>query len=292
MQHALFIYNPVSGNRNILHQLDYIIQTAQNKHICITPYRLEETNEQLLLILQRNCFDLIIISGGDGTLNTVVNLLLKNKYQLPVGFIPAGTCNDFARSLQLPVNIADCLDIIRAGHITGVDVGLINDEQYFLNTCAGGLFVDVSFNTDEELKRNFGPLAYYLKALGQVAHKKSFPLEISTDTESFTDKALLFCILNGTNAGGFPNILKDANLSDGMMDIVIIKNCAHIDLANLFFRILSREPVSNKYAVRFTSRECTIAGPDNVLLSVDGEKGPLLPVKIKFIPQALKVFVK
>jgi diacylglycerol kinase (ATP) len=292
MQNALFIYNPVSGNRNILHQLDYIIETAQNKHISITPYRMEETTEQLLSILQNNHFDLVIISGGDGTLNIVVNLLLKNNYQLPVGFIPAGTCNDFARSLHIPGNIADCMEIISAGHLTAVDIGLINDETYFLNTCAGGLFVDVSFNTDEELKKNFGPLAYYLKALGQVAHKKSFPLKITTDTDCFEDKALLFCILNGTNVGGFPNILKDANLSDGVMDIIIIKNCAHIDLANLFFRILSREPVSNKYAVRLTSRECTIVGPDNVVLSVDGEKGPLLPVNIKFIPQALKVFVK
>jgi len=292
MQNALFIYNPVAGNRHIIHQFDYIIQTAQNKHISITPYRMEENTEQLLAILQNNHFDLVIISGGDGTLNIVVNLLCKNNYQLPVGFIPAGTCNDFARSLQIPGNITDCLEIISAGHLTAVDIGLINDETYFLNTCAGGLFVNVSFNTDEELKKNFGPLAYYLKALGQVAHKKSFPLKITTDTACFEDKALLFCILNGTNVGGFPNILQDASVSDGMMDIIIIRNCAHIDLANLFFRILSREPVSNKYAVRLTSSECTIVGPDNVILSVDGEKGPLLPVNVKFIPRALKVFVK
>lgn len=292
MQNALFIYNPISGNRSIVHQLDYIMQMSQHKQICITPYRIAENNDLLESLIQSARFDLIILSGGDGTLNSIVNLLLKNNCQLPIGFIPAGTCNDFARSLHLPVNLAECLEIIYAGRTIDVDIGLLNNENFFLNTCAGGLFVDVSFNTDDELKRNFGPLAYYLKALGQVAHKRSFPLKITTDHDCFEDKALLFCILNGTDVGGFPNLLKDANITDGMMDIIIIKNCANIDLANLFFRILSREPISDKHVLRLKTRECTISGPDNVLLSVDGEKGPTLPVNVKFISHALKVFVK
>ncbi len=292
MQTGLFIYNPLSGDRRIPHQLDYIIQKAQKHEMCLTPYRIEDNNEQLAAVLQANKYDFVILSGGDGTLNTTVNFLLKNKYRLPIGFIPSGTCNDFARSLNLPASLSECLEIIFAGHTIAVDIGVINDNKYFLNTCAGGLFVDVSFNTHDELKRNFGPLAYYLKALGEVAHKKSFPLKIITDSDCFEDKALLFCILNGTDVGGFPNLLKDADISDGLMDIIIIKNCAHIDLANLFFRVLSREPINNKYALRLTTKECTIIGPDNVQLSVDGEKGPILPIKVKFLHQALKVFVR
>ena len=65
----------------------------------------------------------------------------------------------------------------------------------------------------------------------------------------------------------------------------MIKNCAHIDLANLFFRIISREQISNKYALRVKAKECTISGPENVILSIDGEKGPQLPVKVKFLPK-------
>lgn len=292
MRHALFVYNPLSGNRNILNHLDFIIQKAQKNHVQLTIYRVEEKNDFFDYLLQTNDFDFIILSGGDGTFNTIINQMFKLNCHLPVGFIPAGTCNDFARSLRMPANLDEGLEIIFAGHTTKVDVGLINDELYFLNTCAGGLFVDVSFSTDDELKKNFGALAYYLKALGQVAHKKSFPLKIVTDKDCIEEKALLFCILNGTNVGGFPNILKDANVSDGMMDIIVIKNCAHIDLANLFFRIISREQISNKYALRVKAKECTISGPENVILSIDGEKGPQLPVKVKFLPQALTVIVK
>jgi len=296
MKKALMIYNPYSGGRRILQQLDFILKTAQEHDVCLVPYRIGSDNDasndaSFLATLELNNFDFVIISGGDGTLNTSINLLLKNNYNLPIGIIPAGTCNDFANSLSIPNNIAACLDVIFSGKISEVDLGIINDDLYFLNTTAGGLFVDVSFNTHDELKRNFGPLAYYLKALGEVAHKKPFPLKITTESECIQVKGLLFCILNGTHGGGFPNLVKDADISDGMMDIIIIKNCYHIDLANLFFRVLSQESLNNRHALRLKAKECYIEGPENVVLSVDGEKGPSLPVKVKFLHKSIKVFV-
>ncbi|MDD2432730.1 MAG: YegS/Rv2252/BmrU family lipid kinase, partial [Clostridia bacterium] len=266
--------------------------TAQENEICLFPYRIDKNNNaNFLATLELNKFDFVILSGGDGTLNTTINFLLKNNYNLPIGIIPAGTCNDFASSLGIPTNLVDCLKVIFSGKTLAVDLGLINDDLYFLNTCAGGLFVDVSFNTADELKRNFGPLAYYLKALGEVAHKKFFPLKITTESECLEVNALLFCILNGTHGGGFSNLLKDADISDGLMDIIIIKNCYHIDLANLFFRVLSQESLNNKNALRIKAKECFIEGPNDVYLSIDGEKGPSLPVQAKFLHKTLKVFV-
>ena len=292
MKKALFIYNPNSGGNRILQQLDLILQTAQENNVCLFPFRIDKHfNDSLLAILKLINFDFVIISGGDGTLNTTVNFLLKNNYNIPIGIIPAGTCNDFANSLRIPNNIVGCLNTIFTGKVLDVDLGIINDDLYLLNTCAGGLFVDVSFNTQDELKKNFGPLAYYLKALGEVAHKKSFPLKITTESESINVKSLLFCILNGTQGGGFSNLIKEADISDGMMDMVIIKNCYHIDLANLFFRVLSQESLNNKHALRLKAKECYIEGPEDVFLSVDGEKGPSLPVKIKFLQKKIKVFV-
>ncbi|MGI6144963.1 MAG: YegS/Rv2252/BmrU family lipid kinase [Clostridia bacterium] len=292
MKKALFVYNPNSGGSRILQRLDLILKTAQENDVCLFPYRIaKNSNDKFLATLELNNFDYVIISGGDGTLNTTVNFLLKNNYNMPIGVIPAGTCNDFANSLRIPNKLVDCLNTIFTGKTLDVDLGIINDELYFLNTCAGGLFVDVSFNTQDELKRNFGPLAYYLKALGEVAHKKPFPLKITTETECINVKGLLFCILNGTQGGGFTNLIKDADISDGLMDMVIIKNCYHIDLASLFFRALSQESLNTKHALRLKAKECFIEGPDDVILSVDGEKGPSLPVKIKFLQKKIKVFV-
>jgi diacylglycerol kinase family enzyme len=121
---------------------------------------------------------------------------------------------------------------------------------------------------------------------------KAFNIKLTTDNEVIEEKALLFCVLNGTQGGGFPNLIKDANITDGFMDIILIKKCAHIDLAHLFFRVLNQEAINNKYVLRIKTKQCKIEGNNNVQLSVDGEKGPLLPVKIDFHQKVLKVFVK
>ncbi|QNB45010.1 YegS/Rv2252/BmrU family lipid kinase [Thermanaerosceptrum fracticalcis] len=293
MDRALFVYNPLSGDRTIPTRLDYLINRFQQNNILLQPYRLTKNEpDKLPHILAENDFAFFLVSGGDGTLNSVLNILLKNGLNKPIGLLPFGTCNDFARSLNLPVNLNECLNVIFSGKTVDVDAGLINEERFFFSTCAGGLFVDVSFKTHDELKKNFGPFAYYLKALSEVAHMKCFPLKIETEAETIEENVLLFLILNGTHGGGFANLIKDADISDGLMDIVLIKNCAHIDLANLFFRVLSRESLNDKNVTILKSRTCKISGSSEVLLSVDGEKGPALPINVRFINKALKVFVK
>ncbi|MDF2522627.1 MAG: uncharacterized protein K0R31_268 [Clostridiales bacterium] len=291
MKKAIFIYNPLSGDHSIPGKLDYIIEKFQTNNTLIIPFRFNNFKEETLLpILQQPDIDYIIVSGGDGTVNYVSSLILKNNLTLPLGIIPSGTCNDFAESLNIPNNLVECLDNIIQGKIMKVDVGFINNEKYFLSTCAGGLFVDVSFNTHNELKKNFGPLAYYLKALSEVANIKPFNIKVKTEKESITQEALLFLILNGANGAGFPNLIKEADISDGLMDILIIKKGRHMDLAALFFKVLSNDFQKDKHITKLKAKTCTIESNSSITLSIDGEKGMNLPVKIEFLNKALQVF--
>ncbi|MDP4180760.1 MAG: YegS/Rv2252/BmrU family lipid kinase [Bacillota bacterium] len=293
MEKALFIYNPMSGDRIIPTKLDQILEKFQEKNIMLMPYRLHSVKDKnLTTMFQKGEFDQVIISGGDGTVNSIVNKLLKNRVDVPIGIIPSGTCNDFARCLNLPSYLNDCLDIILAGNTVEVDVGLINNSRYFLSTCAGGLFVNVSFSTHNELKKNFGPFAYYLKALNEVTNIKSFNLRIETENEIVEEESLLFLILNGKHAAGFTNIIKEADFSDGLMDIVLIKSCSHIDLASLFFKVLSNDSLNDKHVSKLTAKSCVITSDNEVGVSVDGEKSQGLPLKVEFINKGLKVFAK
>lgn len=293
MKRAILVYNHMSGDHSIPKKLDYIIGRFQDKGVLIQPFRFKVDEQlKLLEVLRSNSFDFIVVSGGDGTLNLVINIVLKNKIGLSVGIIPSGTCNDFARSLNIPNAVHECIDIILHEKTTDVDVGLINENKYFLNTCAGGAFVEVSFNTHSELKRNFGPFAYYLKALNEVKNIRNFDLKIKIDTGTIEEKALLFLILNGKDAAGFTNLVQEADVSDGKMDIVIIKNCSHIDLASIFFKVLSNELVSDRNVTTLSSGRCTIEGMSDIVLSIDGDEGMSLPINIRFINKALKVFVK
>ena len=292
MKKILFIYNPLSGLQNTSQKIDYVIDRFQENNILIQFYRISNTNQDMLVnILGDNNFSYIIIVGGDGTLNSIINLMFKNNINLPVGIIPTGTCNDFASSLNLPSTFDKCIDIIINGQQLEVDVGLINQERYFLSTCAGGILTDVAFKTDNKLKKNFGPLAYYLQALSQMADIRPFNLKIQTDTQTIEEEILLFLISNGTQAGGFSNLMTEADISDGIMDIVLIKNCHPLDLANLAFSVMSSNSLKNKNVLSLKTKNCTIEGNNNILLTFDGEEGCCLPLNIEFINKALKVFI-
>lgn len=292
MKQAIFIYNPLSGDRTITGKLDYIIECFQQSGTFIQPYRIDsESLEFIPKLLQQNDYTFAVIAGGDGTLNTIIDLILKINPNLPVGIIPSGTSNDLARCLGIKSSIDNCLDVILNENMKAIDVGLIDDEKYFFSCCAGGLFVDASFNTDNELKKSFGPLAYYLKALSDVANVKPVTITIKTENEIYHEDVLLFMILNGNHAAGFTNIIEEADITDGIMDIILIKNCSHLELASLFLKVLSADSLKDSNVVKIRTSECIFECDCNINISIDGEDGGKLPHKIKFEKQLLNVFV-
>lgn len=291
MEKAILVYNPISGG-SIANRIDQIIGRFQKEGILLQPFRVtEDENNELEYVLEHNDYKYVIASGGDGTLNYVSNLVLKLGLGVPLGVIPAGTCNDFASMLNISPDLDENIDTILAGKTVKVDVGLINGKDYFLSSCAGGVFVDVSYSTNNDLKRNFGPFAYYLKALGEVTNLKSVMLRVETEDTVVEQEAYMFVIINGKHVGGFDNILKNADYSDGLMDIIIVKCCKHINLASIFFKVLSNESINSKHVITLKAKSCEIKADKELVLSVDGEKGPTLPVKVEFIRQALDVFV-
>jgi diacylglycerol kinase (ATP) len=293
MKKVIFIYNPMAGGQKVTSELDSIIGSFQEKEVLVQPFRLGKDNvHELLDILDGSNFDFAVISGGDGTINLIVNTFLKNSIDLPIGIIPSGTCNDFARCMNLPSSLSECIDVILNGKTAVVDAGLINGEQYFLSSCAGGSFVEVSFNTHSELKRNFGPFAYYLKGLSELRSLKSFKIKLKTDMEVIEEKVILFLVLNGKSAAGFSNIINEADISDGFMDIVLIKKCNHIDLVNLFIKVLGKDSLKDRNVTLLRTKTCKIEANNNLNLSIDGEKGGCLPIDIKFVHKVLTVFIK
>lgn len=291
MKKALLIYNAISGDQSLPNKLDYMVYRFQTKGILLQPYRLNKNHMQLVELLKSGQFDIVISSGGDGTINYVGNIILKEKLDVPIGVIPSGTCNDFASILNIPNKLDDCLDIILEGKTKKVDVGLVNDEKYFFSSFAGGAFVDVSFSTQNELKKTFGPFAYYLKALSEVRSLKSFRMKFETDDEIIEEEILLFFILNGVQAGGFNNLIKDADYADGLMDVVIIKNCNPIDVTSLFFKVVGKGiPEDNKNVIKLKTKRCFIESYDDIAVAIDGEEGCCLPANIEFVQKSIEVF--
>ncbi len=292
MRKALLIFNPRSGG-NRFNQLDLVLERFKYQKILTQAFCLSESgnDERMINTLTRHHFDLVVISGGDGTINFIVNVLLKNNIQLPIGIIPAGTSNDLARNLKLPLDQKKAVDQIAFGSTVSIDVGLVNETTYFLSSCAGGLFTDISYKTEEDLKKSLGPLAYYLKGIQEFTRIQPFKLIVKTNGNVIEEDILLFFILNGPNVAGLSDLIQNATPTDGYLHLILIKKCDPVDLTGIFFNILGHFSLKDNEKVKIISApEFELMSNHEIVLSVDGEKSGTLPAKLIVKPNKLTLF--
>ncbi|MDZ5038486.1 diacylglycerol kinase family protein, partial [Clostridium perfringens] len=135
----------------------------------IVPYRIDKDEDVINAFndFKDNNYYYILIAGGDGTIDNVVNAMAKSGISIPIGILPVGTANDFGKFLGMPSDIGKACKQILSSEVTSVDLGSINDK-YFVNVASTGLFTDVSQKTDVNLKNTIGKLAYYLKGLEEL----------------------------------------------------------------------------------------------------------------------------
>ena len=291
MKNVLFIYNPNSGKRVIASQLDKITGIFSAEGMVTTLYRISDNNPvNYKDLIESKDFDGVIVAGGDGSVNTVIKTVINSKKDIPVGVIPTGTCNDFSRSLGMPNDIIKSARLIAQWNVTPTDIGFINDgEEIFVNELAGGALVTVSVNTDQNLKKILGPLAYYMKGIGELSNIKPFELKITTSDNEYIEKALVFVVLNGTDMSGFSNVIREAEMQDGLMDILIFKDNNPIEITDSLFKMVSGGEFKDKNVVRIKTASCTIESDTEISTTVDGEKGPDFPMKLEMKKQMIKI---
>ncbi|WP_250278111.1 diacylglycerol/lipid kinase family protein [[Clostridium] colinum] len=293
MKKIKLIYNPYSGDKTFKFDLDIYVTNLQQIGYEVHMFSSIEQGdiENHLKDIPKDFYDAFIVSGGDGTINIVVNCLMKYKLNhIPIAIIPSGTANDFASFLKLPKEPEDACKIIGNNKIAAVDVGICNDK-YFINVCAGGLFANVSEKIDKNLKEALGKFAYYISALQDMHCSKPINLKITNSKETIEDKFDLFLVLNTSGTGSIKKLSPMASISDGVFDFVGFRNVEIANLPKLAIKFLKGEYLEHDKIVFFQDNEITIESTEEIYSDLDGEKGPKLPIKIKNIPNAIKVFV-
>lgn len=296
MKKALLIYNPNSGNSKIIFEnFDNITSKFLKKNISLTLYSISKNYDHLINLIKEHQFDIIILSGGDGTLSRTLTQLYNAKITFPnIGIFPLGTSNDFARCLHLGEDIDSWIDNIIDGKPQSIDFGLINDNTVFLSSYAGGLFTKISYSTDKNMKKNIGKLAYFINGINELINIKKFKLHLKLDDDTLIEeKAILYMIINGEGAGGFNTLDNTANMSDGLMNIIIVKETkSAIDISTLLFDLMNNNLVNNNFVRTLTAKKCEIKKiKKDINVSIDGEEGENEDVSIKFISDRLKIFV-
>lgn len=289
MKKVKFIYNPYSGENLILSNLDKIIKIHQQAGYTIIPYRIDKDFDVIEAFddFKEINYSYVLIAGGDGTVDGVVNAMAKVGVSVPIGIIPVGTANDFAKFLGMSLNIEKACRQILSSEVTAVDLGSINDK-YFVNVASTGLFTDVSQKTDVNLKNTIGKLAYYLKGLEELPNFRKLNIKIKSKEMEFDGEMYFMLVFNGQTAGGF-KLANQADPSDGLLDVIIFKAISIRELLPLFVKVLRGEHLDSDNVIYFKTDDIQIECHEDIGTDIDGEKGPDFPLNIKCKKGALKV---
>jgi diacylglycerol kinase (ATP) len=293
VQKFILVYNPISGDASFKFKLDTVIEAFQKKGCVIIPYRISNEREEddFVALTREVAADGIIVSGGDGTIHKLINNMLVQEIDLPLGIIPSGTSNDFAAYLQLDKNIDTCVDIITAGQSKTFDVGKVNDK-YFFNVASAGLMTSVAHNADSMLKNTLGKIAYYLKGLGELPNFKALRMRIIADHQVIEEDIFLFLVMNSGTVGGFPNLVPHARIDDGKLDLLIVNKCNLPELMSLFISFLKGIHCNSKYVTYLQAENIYIECVEPLESDLDGELGPKLPLTIEIVPKKIRVFCR
>lgn len=287
---VLLFYNPKAGNGLFKNNLDLIIEKFQKKKMLVIPIRADRRGilDEVLKQMNVKEFRKIIAAGGDGTINNVVNAMINNKIDLPLAIFPAGTANDFAYYFDLPHSIEDMVQIALEENYTYSDIGKVNDK-YFINVAAMGFLVDVSQKTDPNIKNTLGVISYYLKGVTEIPNLKPIPIKITSKEYTSEDQIYFMLVMNGRSAGGFKRIAPNAEINDGLLDVMLFKEMPIYEFAPLLINVMQGNHHANKNVIFFQTSKLKVESDNNVGTDIDGEKGAEFPLEIEILPKKIRI---
>ena len=291
MKRVLLIYNPNAGAGVVTMHLDKVIEGFANKGIIVVPFRLGGLIdlETALTELPLNEYAKILIAGGDGTINLVVNAMVKYDIYLPIAILPAGTANDLATFLSIPNTIEGMIEVAVSENYTKIDVGTAG-SRCFVNVLAIGMLVDISQKTDPNIKNTLGLAAYYLQSLAELPFARATQLRIRSNEMDIDTKVSAVIVMNGRSAGGFKNVAPLSEASDGLLDVIVFKRLIPPDLLPVLFAVMTGHHTTDKRVVYFKTPRLHIeSAVAEVNTDVDGERGDPLPLEVGIIPGRLLV---
>ena len=289
------IINPSSGRETALQDLDSMLMhlsgsgNLSRSDICYTSGRFDATN--FAMETKAEEYDAIVAIGGDGTVNEVITGMMRGGVDLPLAIYTSGTVNDFATINELPNNASDFARMLSNPTYVTADCGKANDD-YFLNVVAAGLLTDIAYKANNDVKTLIGPAAYWLSAIKDLPSlNRSFPVKITANGQTYEEDIIMFMISNTKSVGGFRGLMSKADITDGVLDMLVIKKMDPIDVVPLLGSLVIGEHINNDNVIYLQSDDIKIESGEHVVLDIDGEEGSSLPAQISCIKQAIKLIV-
>lgn len=291
---VLFVFNPRSGKAKIRNKLCDIIDMFTKAGYEVTVYPTQKEGDAIHAVRDKEeNYDLLVCSGGDGTLDEAVNGMIKCAKQIPIGYIPAGSTNDFAKSLGIPKDMLKAARVIVNGKDYACDIGTMN-EKCFVYIAAFGLFTDVSYETSQDIKNVLGHMAYILEGMKRLSAVRSYKLKVSylkketekedgaegifqeegSVMETIEDEFIFGMVTNSISVGGFKRITgKYVKLDDGEFEVTLIRKPANPLDINVIIAALVSKRINTDYMYCFKTSEIIFESEEEIPWTTDGEFG-------------------
>lgn len=273
MKKLLFIYNPHAGKAKLPEHLAEVTQVFQNAGYLTTVYATTgsgDATEQAKAMA--GAYDRVVCAGGDGTLNEVITGLLEGGHQTTLGYIPAGSTNDFSKTLELPSVPLDAAEVAVTGVPQPCDIGCFN-ERHFVYVAAFGAFTAVSYATPQEVKNLFGRVAYVLEGIKSLTEITAYHLRLFYDGQELEGDFIYGMVSNSTSVGGFQGLMSEqVVLDDGLFEGMLVKAPHSLaDLNSIIASLVSRTPCDS--VVAFQAEKLVFQSAEVIPWTLDGEYG-------------------
>lgn len=293
LKRARIIYNPTSGREIFRKELPKVLQRLEEAGYETSAHatRGEGDATYAAKVAVERQYDLVVIAGGDGTINEVIQGIAEAEYRPKIGIIPAGTTNDFARALEIPREIKKAVDIIiDDDRPKALDIGKVND-QYFINIAGGGDLTELTYDVPIKMKSAIGQLAYYIKGIEMLPSLKPVQTRIEYDDHVFEGEIMLFLISNTNSVGGFEKLAPNALIDDGYFDMLILKKSNLAEFLRVASAGIRGAHLENDNIIYTQAKRIKVIPQDKMLLNIDGEYGGELPGEIINLQQHIEFYV-
>ncbi len=278
MKKLLFVFNPHSGKGQIKNNLFDIIDVFTKAQYDVTAYPTQSANDCFEKIKSeaRN-YDLAVISGGDGTLNEAVAGITESGAKTPVGYIPAGTVNDFSKSLGIPKDMTEAAKTAVCGKPFSCDICRFNGRTYNY-VAAFGAFTDVSYETPQETKNILGQAAYFFEGIKKLSSIKAYHAKVRYDGVEIEDDFALGMLLNSKSVAGFEvrsdnAIINGISLDDGMFEGILVKMPSSLSQFQVVISDFLKGNIEGAGYVTFKTSYAELEFDEEVKWTLDGEFG-------------------
>lgn len=292
MENAAVILNPAAGQDRLAQSMDAILDTLQEAFSEVSIYRTEKQGDGARYVQQlEDEADVIIAAGGDGTVHEVAGAICSLENRPIFAVIPGGTCNDFSRAIGINQNPIRAAQQIAEKAFRTIEVGKANDH-YFLNFWGIGLITQVSSSINPDTKETFGRLAYYISTAQNLSDALPFRVKVESDDRSFDGEAVMVLVGNGPFTGGIRAFFPRMDMSDGRLDVLIIKETSFRTLWSILrSKVIDTFTDEDEDIIHFRTKQLTISAEPEQDIDCDGERYGQTPATVSVLPEHLRVIV-